>query len=230
MRYNIFYQIHKGLRALLYDTQLLLQRTDYTAADELAMAVERIELVVDLFEDHAYHEDNMILPAIQEFEPSVVDLFEQEHVQDHQLAKDLEHCVQALQLASTSVKPGMGSLLDKTFLDFTIFNLQHMAKEEDVLNKLLWRYYKDEEIKAIHQQILLSLNQQMTVEGSRWMMRGLNNADILNWLRQVEKSAPHEVFLQLMNLAKNELPVERFEKLTEAVSLKQLVTETVIAN
>jgi hemerythrin-like domain-containing protein len=230
MRYNIFYQIHKGLRALLYDTQLLLQQTDYTAADELAIAVERIELVVDLFEDHAHHEDYMILPAIKEFEPSVVDLFEQEHVKDHQLSKDLEHCVQALQLASSSVKPGMGSLLEKTFLEFTIFNLQHMAKEEDVLNKLLWRYYSDEDIKSIHHQILLSLNQQMTVEGSRWMMRGLNNADILNWLRQVEKSAPQEVFLQLLDLAKNELPADRFTKIAEAASLNQLVPEAVNTN
>ena len=46
MRVNIFNQIHKGLRALLYDTSILLQQTDFSNEEEMETAVKRGRITV----------------------------------------------------------------------------------------------------------------------------------------------------------------------------------------
>lgn len=68
-RYNIFYQVHKGLRAMLYETAIQLQQTDFSNADEAGNII-RIKEVVELFDKHAHSEDNNILNAIESLKPS----------------------------------------------------------------------------------------------------------------------------------------------------------------
>jgi hemerythrin-like domain-containing protein len=223
MRVNIFNQIHKGLRALLYETALLLQQTDFSNNEEMHVAIDRITEVANLFDDHAHHEDNFVLPAIQQYEPSIVDAFEQEHETDARLTRAIKDSLQALQMASRFVRPEMAHELNKTFIQFMIFNLEHMAKEENILNKILWRYYSDEEILVIQHNIVASLSPWSAKTGSMWMMRGLNNPEIVRWLRAVEDSAAEPVFQNLFATAEKELPEQRFrqvlESLTEGVML-----------
>lgn len=218
MRVNIFNQIHKGLRALLYETSLLLQQTDFSHEEEMKAAVERVTLVADLFDDHAHHEDEFILPAIQEYEPSIVDAFEQEHETDGRLTRALKDSLMAVQMASPLVRTEMANELTKTFVHFMVFNLEHMSKEENILNKILWRYYSDDEILAIQKKILASLSPWSAATGSRWMMRGLNNPEIVRWLRSVEESAPESVFQNLFATAEKELPEHRFRRVLETLT------------
>jgi hypothetical protein len=223
MRFNIFNQIHKGLRALLYETSLLLQQTDFSSEEEMNIAIERVTLVADMFDDHAHHEDNFILPAVHEYEPSLVDAFEQEHVMDGKLSRALKDSLYALQMASPLVRPDMANELSKTFIQFMVFNLEHMAKEENILNKVLWRYYSDEQIIEIQTNIVAHLSPKSSEIGTRWMMRGLNNPEIVRWLKSVEESAPEIVFQKLFSTAEKELSEVRFrqvlELLTEGVML-----------
>jgi hypothetical protein len=104
-----------------------------------------------------------------------------------------------------------------------VFNLEHMAKEEDVLNKILWRYYTDAELMAITGQIISEVPTDYVGKYNRWMMRGLNNAEITRWLKSVERNAPEYVFRSLFTTAERELPERRFrlvlEGLTEGVML-----------
>ena len=48
-----------------------------------------------------------------------------------------------------------------------------------------------------------------------WMMRGLSNAEISNWLKTVETTASWQVFAQLYSIAEKELPNDRFRKVLE---------------
>jgi len=52
--------------------------------------------VILLFEKHAHSEDSYIFPAVEKYDPSVADAFEQEHVKDHflgQFPKELFHFI-----------------------------------------------------------------------------------------------------------------------------------------
>ena len=213
MRYNTFYQVHKALRAMLYETATELQRTDFNNEEEVNSVMINITAVVDVFDRHAHNEDRFVFSAVEQYEPSVVDSFEQEHVRDHELSTQLRTLINIYRsLSSDEEKIQLGSALRKAFVDFLAFNLVHMAKEEDIINNLLWRYYSDEEIRAIERQIIASQTPESTAVVWRWMLRGLSNGEIINWLRTIEKNAPQVVFKNLYLIAENELPGHRFRQ------------------
>ena len=216
MRYNTFYLVHKALRAMLYETGIQLQRTDFNNDDEAASLIASITLVVDTFDKHAYNEDHFVFPAVEQYEPSVVDAFEQEHVKDHELSNKLRTLVKIYDsLQTDEEKIQLGSAMRKAFVDFLSFNLVHMAKEEDIINNLLWRYYTDQQIQAIERRIIANQTPESTAIVWRWMLRGLSNEEITRWLTVVEKNAPTVVFNNLFAMAEKELPDFRFRQLTE---------------
>ena len=219
-RYNSFNIIHKGLRAALYQTALQLQQTDFTESDQIEDAINKVREVVLLFEGHAHKEDHFVLPLINEYEPSVVATFNAEHQKDEQLGVELEGAVKKLSQSSTSQEMIVaGGELTTSFVRFMVFNLEHMAKEEDIINQILWRYYSDDEIKAVVAQISQSTPPWMHDFYAKWMLRGISNGEAITWMKMVEKGQPPIVFQTLVQKAEQELPRKRFQKIRQ--SLKQ---------
>lgn len=218
-RYNMFNQIHKGLRALLYETALEIQHTDFWNVEEAEEVIEGINEVVRLFEKHAHTEDNFVFPAVGKYDPAIADAFEQEHVKDHLLGQLLSESITNYKNAGViTEKAEAGRQVHNAFVKFMAFNLEHMAKEEDLLNKILWRYYTDADLAAITQQIISHVQPGDMMQYSKWMMRGLNNSEITGWLRNIEKNAPEPVFQALFSTAERELPERRFRQVLESLT------------
>jgi len=217
-RYNIFNQVHKGLRELLYQTASLVQQTDISTPSEREALLGQVNTVADLFDKHAHTEDSFILPALTQYEPSVCTLFEEEHVQDHALGEKLRSILKGIENA-TSVEDitTWGAVLRPVFVEFMVFNLNHMAKEEEVLNKLLWRYYSDEDLHGITQQIIAHQPPEALQLFSAWMMKGLSNNEISAWLKEVKTTAPDFIFNGLLALAEKELPASRWRTIQENI-------------
>jgi hypothetical protein len=214
-RFNIFNPIHKALKALLYDTSLTLQQTYFADADEAETAMEKVRQAVDIFEEQAAHKYHFVLPAIRQYEPSLADVFEREY-EAHALVEKLRGLLTVYNHAfKKEVKIVTGQEINRAFIDFMIVNLGHMSREEAVLNKVLWRYYSDEEIMAINQQIARATRENDLAVTSAWMMRGLSNTEISGWLKAVEKNGPEPMFAQLFSIAERELPQNRFRKVLE---------------
>jgi len=224
MRYNAFHQIHKGLRALLYETGIQVQHADFWNAEETDAVIERITEVVRLFEEHADKEDAFVFPAIEKYDPAIADAFEREHVKDHLLGKQLVDAIDTCKAAPVITEKAQAAIgIQRAFEKFMAFNLEHMAREEEILNRILWRHYTDEELLAITRQIVANVPPDSMERYNRWMMRGLNNAEISKWLKIVEKNAPDPVFQSLFSVAEKELTQKRFrlvlEGMTEGVML-----------
>lgn len=218
-RYNLFYQIHKGLRTMLYETAIGLQQTDFCNEEETDAIAERISEVVVLFDKHAHSEDNNVLTAIESLEPSVASLFAEEHIKDHELSKRLTALVNMLTaVTGEDEKEELGSAIRVAFTEFVVFNLQHMAKEESELNKLLWDHFSDEELHAITMQIISQVPVDLLNAYNHWMMRGLSNNEIGKWLKQIKNTAPDPVFNSMIQLAETELPRQRFSMITESLT------------
>jgi hypothetical protein len=219
MRYNIFYMIHKALRTLMYETAVEMQRTDFINQDEADAILKKISGVVDLFDKHAHHEDSQVFSALIPYEPSVVDVFEQEHVIDHELAEKLRTLINIyVSLSTDEEKTQLGSAIRRSFTDFMVFNLQHMAKEEEIINNLLWRHYKDEDIRTIERRIVESQAPEEGAFVAGWMMKSLSTREIVGWLKEVEKNAPEFVFNNLFETAERELPHARFQQVVEGLT------------
>lgn len=216
LRFNTFNLVHKGLRASLYATALKLQQTDFLIEEEADEAMNSVREIVLIFEGHAHKEDAFVLPSIEQYEPSVVAAFEDEHVKDLQLGEELNNSIERLLNSSSDIeKIVSGRKLSEVFVRFLVFNLEHMAKEEDILNRILWRYYTDEEIKQINKQIVDNTPRPMIELNTTWMLRGINNSEATLWMKTIEKDAPEQVFQALFAKAEKELSPYRFRKIIE---------------
>jgi len=167
-RFNIFNQLHKGLQALLYDTALMIQQTDFTRSQE-----------------------------------GILTVYEQ--------------------AVSTDEKLDAARAMSHAYRDFMIVTLQHMSKEENILNQLLWRRYTDAEIICIEQELLARIAPEEMALYNQWMLRGLNNREIIAWLRTVKKTAVGTAFQVLLAGAERELSVLRWQKIQEGLSEGALV-------
>lgn len=223
-RYNMFNQIHKGLRVLLYDTATLMQHTDFWNVEEAAGAIGRVREVIFLFDKHAHSEDNFVFPAVKMYEPAVADTFGQEHLKDHELGEALAAALTAYEEAPTiTEKATLAPLISQSFTRFMVFNLEHMALEEDVLNKILWRYYSDTELVAITREIVAQVPPPVIAQMNKWMLLGLNVPEITGWLKQVEAAAPDFIYQALLNCAEEVLPRQRFHQVVKGLNANTVV-------
>jgi hypothetical protein len=217
-RYNLFNQVHKGLKALLFETALCLQQTDFSNTDEAEAALAQLETVITLFEKHALTEDTIEFAAIQRNEPALIHAFEQEHEEDLVLEQRLNGIITAFHHAvSSQDKTIIGVSINQAFIDFMVFNLKHMSMEECMINPALWKHYSDTELHCITQQIVEGLSQQIMEQYNKWMIRGLNNIEIINWLKDVKNNAPDIIFQSLLQLAEQELSKQRLQLILEAL-------------
>jgi hypothetical protein len=94
-----------------------------------------------------------------------------------------------------------------------IFNLNHMAKEEEVLNEILWRYYTDDEIKQIESIIRQNAAPEKQAFVAKWMLLGSSNSEAVTWLKALQKHATPALFQKVFAIAESELPAIRFQQI-----------------
>lgn len=223
LRYNIFNMIHKALRAMLYDTAQTLQQTYFADTAEATEAFEKMNRVIQAFEQHGHHEDSILMPVIQKFQQETIASFEKEHIDDRRMGNDIMH-LQNIYNAARSDQERLiaGSAITKAFGDYLVFNLQHMQREEIELNRLLWDHYTDHEIQMINDRIIAGISPDEMEKAAQWMMRAINPGEAINWLKEVKANAPAPVFEMLFRLTETELP-ERFRaKVQDAVLAEEL--------
>ena len=217
-RFNSFTYIHKALRAMLYDTALTLQQTYFADQFEGSIAIRKIEDVLNVFEQHAHHEDTGILPRIEMYEPLIVEEFEQEHVTDLLLSDRMKHLLNIYQAAENEPdKILCGSAISKAFVEFMVFNLEHMAKEEMLINPVLWKEYTDEQIQLINQKVVASIPPAERMFSARWILRGVNHIEATQWLKTIKQSVPSSLFEKILSIAESELPELSREKVLDGV-------------
>lgn len=217
-RYNIFYQIHKGLRALLYETALQVQQTDFDVTEEADAAIASLSELISLFEKHAHTEDQYILHPLEDKEPAVSELFGHDHEKDHQLGERLASLLVMLRHTQpANERKLIGSAIRLAFVEFLVFNLEHMASEESTLNSYLWKHYTDEQLHGITMQIVTGMAPEQSARFNRIMMRGLSNGEITGWLQAVQATAPDFVYRDLLRTAENELPAGRYQAVLDTL-------------
>lgn len=223
-RYNLFHKIHKGLRALLYDTSMLLQRTDFTLVEEAEEAIGRVQFAVSLFDQFQQSEDSFVLPVMTDYEPGLADSFVHEHEEAYQLGKTLQHLAGDFQAATLPFeKMTISARLLSQFEEFTLFSVLHMTREEQIVNKILWHYYTDAELQKISWKIINAAESPFIMPYNKWMFRGLNNNEIIRWLKEVKETAREREFESLLKTAEAELHPQRWSLLQDVLLAGRLL-------
>ena len=148
--------------------------------------------------------------------------------QEGHLSKRLGHEITGLiaefdNLTDAGSRVIHGIKLQQAFHEFVGFNLYHMNVEEKEINQALWSNYTDDQIHEIERKILAHITPEESSYAAKWMVLGLNNAELTGWLSAVKKTAPQPVADGLLKLAAKELPVERWASIEEALCVEETV-------
>lgn len=218
-RYNIFNQLHKGLQALLYDTAIMIQQTAFCNAVEGKYALEKLHTLLHLFSEHASLEDTNLLPVLRPFDEQAICILEKDHQSDRLATARLKGLMQTYEHTISGIdRLEVGRMIANAYREFLVSGLKHMALEEEVLNNILWNRFTDPEIFVMEQNILSHIPHEELTIYSQWMIRGMNNHEIIAWLKTIEKTAVGPVFQVLFAMAENELSTIRWQKIQEGLA------------
>ena len=218
-RYNSFNLIHKGLRALLYQTGIALQQADLSDAQAGTAAVDQVADLLVLFESHAHGEDTYYNEPLQKIDAQVSQLFMKEHEEDHRLGLVLSDLIAKYKSeTSPEGRRQTGRHLFYAFNEFIAFNLYHMNKEELELNEALWKHYTDAEIKATEQTVVQQIPPAKMAAYAKWIARGINDHELYHWLHEVRMAAPAQVFVNLKKTVSEQLSAERNQLLEQSLA------------
>lgn len=146
-RYDIFQREQGKLSSRLYNTGLVLQNKE---TESMESVLQLVLETMRFFSTYLLKEDEIILLPLADLEPAVPDIIKREQQKLIALAAHITNDIQGVSAN------GYQTEIDKVssfFMQFTIICLQWMAKKEALLNPVLWRYFSDEHLKCMHQEL-----------------------------------------------------------------------------
>jgi hypothetical protein len=221
-RYNIFKRPHKGLSSMVFDAGTRIQQTDFTNLSEARVTIPFIGQAVRSFRYHINNEDPVIYNAVANTAPFIVAMMEKTNKKDLQLAVIIEEKLKEYKKVYTKQDlNGFGLDLPAVFFSFTAVVLQHISKEETVINELLWSIYDDRQLLEIE----AGVTQQLIPDENTWytshILKWLTNQEIIGWITGImEHGNPCEAE-SLMQTAQSVLPGERWQMISRNFALQR---------
>lgn len=211
-RYNIFKRTHKGLRSMLFDAGARIQQTDFTKGKEANAAIDIAKQTTRSFLYHLSKEDNILYHSVILYAPYIIAMIEQTNAKDENLAKSVDSIIEGYKGLSTKNEMiSFGIQLQGIFFEFTAAVLQHMNKEETVVNELLWSNYTDEQLVALEVEML----KQSTPEACTWytgkILKELSNTEIIIWINGIAEHASSNIIQKLISTTQKVLPIDRWQ-------------------
>lgn len=215
-RPDLYRDVHKGIRALLF---ALLDRAGRTDFSDVAAVVSLRTFAregFDLLESHAAHESETLHPVVALHAPQLGGRLDADHEDQHARMHELTLALDAVDSAEDRLARGAAFCLSLSRLTGEL--LVHMADEEQVAMPALWAALDDEALIALHQRILAGISPAETMAFLGWMLPAMAPADRLDLLSGMRRGAPPEVFAAVYELARRVLPLPDWARLEHGLA------------
>ena len=211
---DLFTFIHKSIRSMIYNAASKLQTADFTDEKEVKILLVSLRNDLDLLHEHAVNEDNIIFPEIANEEPQMIELLNEEHKKLESKLNDLLVLIEKTE-QSNSIEERMllGNSLNSLFNDFIADYLAHMNHEEATVLEASFKYLTDEELIAIRTRIQSNVPPDKYKVWMNWMLRSLNNSELIGLLGSMKTGAPSNVFQNILDITKSVIDSERWLKM-----------------
>lgn len=220
VEFDMYRDIHKGLRAALYGVTLQAGSTDPGDAHAIATVARRWNDTVALLVEHAEHEDEFVQPAIERHAPNLATVVAREHaVLEAQMAL-LE--VLADRAAGASGAPAR-LLTHELYLglaSFTAAYSEHLAFEELEVNVELSKALGPEALLAIDQALVASIPPDRMAVALGLMLPAMNADDRAELLGGAQQGAPAEAFAGMVEVARGALAPGDFTQLAARLGVE----------
>ena len=211
-RYNIFKRTHKGLRGMLFDAGARMQQTDFTKQKQADAAIDIVKQATRSFLYHLNKEDNIVYHSVVLYAPYIVAMIEQTNLKDETLAKSIDQKIdQHKDMNTKKEKIAFGHQLQAAFFEFTAAVLQHMNKEETVINELLWSNYTDRQLTGMEVEMMKQASSSDCTWYTGKILKELSNREILIWIDSIRSHASPFMIKKLISTARIVLPMDRWQ-------------------
>lgn len=229
-RYNIFKRTHKGLRSMLFDAGAKLQQIDFTKSKQANSAIDAIKQSTRSFLYHLSKEDKIIYHSVVLHAPYIVAMIEQNNLKDQALAESIDKIIEQQREQDTKKEMiTFGHQLQAVFFEFTAAVLQHMNKEETVINEILWSNYSDKQLIGMEVEMM----KQAASSDCTWytgkILKELSNREILMWVDIIKEHDTPFMLKKLISTARIVLPIDRWQMIRGKFMLPKEMTNKAAA-
>jgi hypothetical protein len=219
-RPDLFTQIHKGIRSMLYDTGARLQSADFTDRPVSTALLEHLDHVLGLLHEHGVHEDTHYFPPLKPSDREVVHLMTDEHQEiGRKIASVRAAMASVLPVAGTEAALEPAARLNRTFNHFMAYYLRHMNHEEETALPALWRAFSDDQLLAMRSAVLKSIEPGRYAEWLRWMLPSLNDPELIGMFRGMKAGSPPDVVSGVSQVAERALDPARWAAVRRAAGI-----------
>ena len=216
-RFDIYRNIHMGVRACMMEVLLAVGRMDPEDVAELGSVLGQVRFLLRFCQMHLKKEDKFLHPAMEARAPGSTAHIAAEHEEHLAAFTTLEAAVVAVEQAPDGARLKPALALYKQLSLFVGENFVHMHIEETDHNEVLWRTHSDAEIIAIEQAIIASLTPEDKPTSLRWMLPALSPQVRAMMLGMLSQQLPPEAMTGLLQMLKPHLSDANWGKLTKAL-------------
>lgn len=217
-RFNIYAGIHKAVRAFLCDTLCRVATLDTEDRQVISHTVKQLRELLAFCSDHIVHEDRFVHPAMERRHPGSSADTADDHLHHARTLASLMAAGDALEHGAPDEQLAAWSRLHRELAVFVGESLLHMDLEESANNQVLQACYSDEELLALHQEILAALTPQEMAVATRWMMIGSSPAERAQVMAGMRTDAPPPAFEAMLEIARDSLSPGDWNKLAAALA------------
>jgi hypothetical protein len=210
---------HKGIRFAFAQITMKAGSMDYANPVQVADLTAQLVAFGELLEEHAHLENQFILTSLAERVPGSADHDEQDHIALELLQEEVMAKLESLQEPGLSPEEAnaRGYAFYQDLSKLHAAHLEHMLEEEQVTQALLWDNFVDDEIMALHFQIVSNIPPDKMLAWTQYILPSLNHAERIELLKGMQMGAPAAFFAQVMERAEAFLSEEAFVALEEAI-------------
>jgi hypothetical protein len=216
-RENLYVVVHKGLRLCMADTLAALGRMDPQDEDDVVGTLARVRGLLDLCRCHLELEDRHLHAAMEARDPDSAAHTAADHVEHIGALTQLDARIGTVEAANDGDRDRLALALYRELALFVADNLGHMQVEETVNMEVLWACYSDEELRALHDSLVRSIEPADMLAYLRWMVPAATPAERAALLSGVQQGAPREAFAAAMAILKPTLSTREWAKLEHAL-------------
>ena len=216
---DLYRDIHKGIRAELFDITATAGNVDASNRFDRAALAGPVIAVGNVLDSHAHHEDLALDPVLLEFAPTLAEQITHDHHALEARFSAITELAQATVDATVVDQRRLTHLLYLELAGFTSAYLAHQSVEERVVMPALEKAIGVDAVLGLHMAIVSSIPPDEMARSLSFMLPAMNVDDRVEMLTGMRMSAPPEAFAAVTGLARSVLEPADYSSLTNRLGI-----------